>query len=374
MLHLNTVPQAEITKSIVAKVSRKPVRFDRKSDYVLLTDRAGSAADYAAILTAGSDVKGKSPIFQCGEGQLQTLNDGDVVSIEKSGRVNILYESQSDHNALLVTERCNCACIMCPQTIDNQEEDKAELTRRILSLISDEARTLGITGGEPTLLGEKLIDIIQTCKAKLPRTRLMLLSNGILFQDFEFVKSLMLVRHPDLTIDIPLYSDTDAEHNRIVGAKGFYRTIAGLYNLARFNQRIGIRVVVHRLTYARLPQLAEFIYHNFPFVFHIAFMQMETINLARENIEHLWIDPYDYNEQLEEAVFYLWRRGMNVSIYNAQLCVLPKSLWQFARKSISTWKDIYVEECSKCAHRTDCGGLFESSADLYSRHLKALES
>jgi len=106
----------------------------------------------------------------------------------------------------------------------------------------------------------------------------------------------------------------------------------------------------------------------------VAFMQMETINLARENIEDLWIDPYDYNEQLEEAVFYLWRRGMNVSIYNAQLCVLPKNLWQFARKSISSWKDIYVEECSKCAHRTDCGGLFESSADLYSRHLKALES
>jgi His-Xaa-Ser system radical SAM maturase HxsC len=371
---LSTVPQTEITECIVAKVSHNPVRFGRKSDYVLLTDRVESVAGYAAVVTARPDATGKIPIFRCDEEQLQTLNDGDVVSIDKSGRVSILYETRSEHNSLLVTERCNCSCIMCPQTIDNQEEDKTELILRILSLIGKEARTLGITGGEPTLLGEGLIDIVKACKVKLPRTGLMLLSNGIRFQDFQFVKSLMLVGHPDLTIDIPLYSDTDTEHNHIVGAKGFYRTIAGLYNLARFNQRIGIRVVVHRLTYSRLPQLAEFLYHNFPFVFHIAFMQMETINLARENIGGLWIDPYDYNEQLEEAVFYLWRRGMSVSIYNAQLCVLPKNLWQFARKSISSWKDIYVEECSKCAHRADCGGLFESSSDLYSRHLKALES
>jgi His-Xaa-Ser system radical SAM maturase HxsC len=263
---------------------------------------------------------------------------------------------------------------MCPQSINNFEEDKTPLTLRIISLIDKDAQVLGITGGEPTLLGDSLIDIVRACKERLPRTKLMLLSNGIRFDDFEYVKRLMLVQHPDLTIDIPLYSDTDTEHNKIVKAKGFYRTITGLYNLARFNQRIGIRVVVNKLTYKRLPQLAEFLYHNFPFVFHIAFMQMETINLARENIELLWIDPHDYNEQLEEAVFYLWRRSMNVSIYNAQLCVLPKTLWQFARKSISTWKNIYLEECSQCDCRKDCGGLFESSEDLHSHYLKALKN
>ena len=70
----------------------------------------------------------------------------------------------------------------------------------------------------------------------------------------------------DLQVDVPLFSDIAEEHNRIVGAKTFYKTVRGLYNLALFRIQIGIRIVVHRQTYKRLPQLADFIYHNFPFV------------------------------------------------------------------------------------------------------------
>lgn len=52
-------------------------------------------------------------------------------------------------------------------------------------------------------------------------------------------------------------------------------------------------------------------------------MQMETTGLAKENFEELWIDPYDYNRELREAVLLLADRGMKPYIYNAQLCVLP---------------------------------------------------
>lgn len=51
-------------------------------------------------------------------------------------------------------------------------------------------------------------------------------------------------KHQDLQIDIPLFSDIAEEHNRIVGAKTFYKTVQGLYNLALFHQRIGIRIVI----------------------------------------------------------------------------------------------------------------------------------
>ena len=105
-------------------------------------------------------------------------------------------------------------------------------------------------------------------------------------------------RHQDLQIDIPLFSDIADEHNRIVGAKTFYKTVQGLYNLALFRQHIGLRIVVHKQTYKRLPQFADFIYHNFLFVAHVVFMQMETTGLAKENFDDLWIDPYDYNDEL----------------------------------------------------------------------------
>lgn len=375
VLQLNGIPQEDLTDTVLCKISRAPVRAAERHDYAILTDGGRDPGKgYAAILTDNSSFNNtKTPVILCDKQELQLLNDGDVIFIGEDGRIDILYERMSEHNSLLVTERCNCSCIMCPQFINNQEEDKTPLNLRLISLIDKQAQVVGITGGEPTLLGDGLIEIVAACKERLPNTKLMLLTNGIRLDDFDYVKKLMLVRHPDLTIDVPLYSDTDTEHNKVVGAKGFYRTINGLYNLARFNQRIGIRIVMHRLTYKRLPHLAEFLYHNFPFVFHIAFMQMETIHAARENADLLWIDPHDYNKQLEEAVLYLWRRGMNVSIYNAQLCVLPEILWRFARKSISTWKNVYLEECSECSVREICGGLFASSVDLHSAHLRPLK-
>jgi len=372
MLQLTGTPRTDISNIILGKISHKSVGGAKRKNYILVTDD-DPGKGYAAVLSSEPLFHPKAPAVLCNKEELLRLHDGDIVSIDGRGRIDILYERLSAHNSLLVTERCNCSCVMCPQHINNHETDKTPLNLRIISLIDKNVRSLGITGGEPTLLGDGLIDIVRTCRDNLPKTTLILLTNGIRLDDFDYVKKLMLIQHPDLIIDIPVYSDTDTEHNKIIRANGFYRTIAGLYNLARFNQRIGLRIVIHKLTYQRLPQLAEFIYHNFPFIFHVAFMQMETINLARENIEHLWIDPHDYNEQLQKATLYLWRRGMNVSIYNSQLCVLPRDLWPFARKSISDWKNIYLDRCAGCNVRQICGGLFESSKDLYSNYLRPLK-
>jgi len=63
---------------------------------------------------------------------------------------------------------------------------------------------------------------------------------------------------------------------------------------------------------------------------------------------------------------------MNVSIYNHQLCVLRKSLWKFARKSISDWKNIYLDECASCRAKEECGGLFKWATKLHSAHVHAL--
>ena len=43
------------------------------------------------------------------------LSDGDVVSLEPSGFIRILYRKQSPHNAIFATERCNSFCLMCSQ-------------------------------------------------------------------------------------------------------------------------------------------------------------------------------------------------------------------------------------------------------------------
>jgi hypothetical protein len=145
----------------------------------------------------------------------------------------------------------------------------------------------------------------------------------------------------------------------------------GLHQLARHNVPVEIRVVLHRLTIPRLARLAEYVYRNFPFVVHVALMGLEPTGYTPRNKEILWIDPVEYQEELEEAVEFLATRGMNVSIYNTQLCLLRPSLWKFARKSISDWKNVYLPECQACNVLEECVGLFQSAEKMHSPNIRA---
>jgi His-Xaa-Ser system radical SAM maturase HxsC len=261
---------------------------------------------------------------------------------------------------------------MCSQPPKVQDDfDRIHEHLRLIELIDPETKEIGITGGEPTLFKDDFIRLIECAKEKLPNTALHVLTNGRLFYYQEFARKLSDVQHPDIMLGIPLYSDIDSEHDYVVQAKGaFEETVMGLHNLARYGVSVEIRVVIHQQTYRRLPKLAEFISRNFPFAAHVALMGMEMYGFVHKNFERLWIDPHDYQNELLEATERLFLSGMNVSIYNHQLCVLDRRLWGFARKSISDWKNIYLDECTQCLLRDHCGGLFQSAAKKHSSYIK----
>lgn len=263
---------------------------------------------------------------------------------------------------------------MCSQPPKKRDDsDKIHDILKLIRLIDPNTKYLGITGGEPTLLKDDLFKIVEELKAYLPSTHITMLSNGRMFYYNSFASKFAQIKHPNFTIAIPLYSAIAEEHDYVVQAENaFTETIRGLYNLGRLNQRIEIRVVIHALTYKRLPALAEYIYHNLPFVEHIALMGLEIMGYVKKNFNELWIDPYDYQTELIEAVEYFVDRGMHVSIYNHQLCVLAQQLWPFARKSISDWKNIYLEECTKCTVLDNCGGLFKSAESIHSKYIHSL--
>lgn len=294
---------------------------------------------------------------------LDHLEAGDVVALNPNGYVRTLYRSHSLHNAIFATDQCNSWCLMCsqpPRPIDDSDRIAEHL--RLLELIGPECPELGITGGEPTLLKRDLLRLVARCSELLPTTALHVLSNGRLFYYGAFARELADVGHPDLMIGIPLYSSLAYEHDFVVQRRGAFReTLIGIQNLGRFGVRVEIRTVVHRLTYRGLHRLAEYIYRNLPFAAHVAFMGLEPMGFAVPNLDQLWIDPWDYRPELEEAVVYLDAVGMNVSIYNHPLCVLPQRLWPHARRSISDWKNDYLPECEGCTVREDCCGFFSSA-------------
>jgi His-Xaa-Ser system radical SAM maturase HxsC len=354
---------------IVKDADEKKYKFNS----ILATTSPNKRANkhLAVVTNASSFDSVKVPLFLQVK-RIDELKTGDVVQLSPDGTLNVLYERESSHNVLFVTEQCNCSCLMCPQPTTKVKSDLTDSVLELVKLIDPSTQTLGITGGEPTLLGDNFLRVVKCCKEYLPNTAIQVLSNGIRFSDFDFAKAFVLVGHPNIQIGIPLYSDIDTIHNHIVQANGFFETIKGMQNLALFSQNIEIRTVINALNYKRLPQIAEFIYRNFPFVVHIAFMGMETRELAMKNLEQLWIDPYDYGSYLEEAVEILTLRKMHVSIYNHQLCILSKLLWPYARKSISTWKNVYIEVCESCTQKQFCGGFFASGQDVHSKYLHAL--
>jgi hypothetical protein len=101
-------------------------------------------------------------------------------------------------------------------------------------------------------------------------------------------------------------------------------------------------------------------------------MGLENMGYVKKNWDLLWIDPVHYMDELKDAVRYFRLRGVNVSIYNLQRCLLPKALWGFARRSISDYKNIYIEECDNCVEKGNCAGLFASQLRRHSEHIRAI--
>jgi len=261
---------------------------------------------------------------------------------------------------------------MCSQPPKDWDDVEAltERNLQIIELIDDPPCYLTITGGEPTLLGEHLFRLIEQLKTRMPETELHVLTNGRTFAWPKYAQRFAGTGHPNVCLGVPLYADIAAVHDYVVQARGaFDQTVAGLHQAARNGVRTEIRVVLHKLTVPRLFRLVEYIYRNLTFVEHVALMGQEYTGYTPRNIEHLWIDPFDYQDQLVEAVNFLAIRNMNVSIYNHQLCTLDKSLWKFARKSISDWKNLYLPECKGCEVLSECGGFFQWATKKHSDHI-----
>lgn len=288
---------------------------------------------------------------------------GDVVRlVESQSKVSVLYRRGSNSNTLFATERCNSLCLMCsqpPREVDDRWRVQEML--ETIDLVDRDEAQLGVSGGEPTLLGDDLIVVIHHAHSKLPNTGLHILSNGRRFADAGYARAVSAARHPHVRWGIPLYAEEPETHDYIVQVPGAWdETLAGLYNLARHGGSIELRVVVQQANIEHLGELASFIFRNLTFVDHVAFMGLEPMGFARRNYAGLWVDPADCADALRDAVFFLDNRGMTTSIYNFPLCVLPEGLWQFCATSISDWKNVYLPECNDCAVRDDCGGFFRS--------------
>lgn len=305
---------------------------------------------------------------------LSSIVPGDVVYIEpRFKRLMVLYKKNGNSNALYVTDRCNSHCIMCPQPPKEEDSVRVNEILHLIDCIPNPLTYMGITGGEPTILNQDFLSILQKLNEKNPEIELHVLSNARLCKNASFVRRIRSVAPMRTSFGVPLYSSNPDQHDYIVQSKGaFDETIDGILNLAKFGFGVEIRIVLHKSTYKDLVTLSEYIYNKLPFVSHVAYMGMEHMGFVKKNWDQLWIEPNEYQSQLYEAIRYLHIRGLNCSIYNLPYCLTRKELWPFLAKSISDFKVGFSEVCGDCCLIHQCGGLFYYQKDKM--NVKAIQS
>ena len=354
-----------VDKMILGRVTKVPRSALRRKGFILVQrgNQSPSFGYSGVISTSLMDNVRLPSVSEISEHFYNDLHDGDVIMVQQDGSVLVVWDVESTQNSLLLSEACDCKCLMCPQPPKKHDPNQHILCNQLLDTLGvDEVSALCLTGGEPTLNKENFLQILSKIKSKFNQSNITVLTNAKGFTDFEYAKKCVIEGPRNILYCVSLHADNDRDHDRIVGASGsFQKTVKGITNLAKLRTPIEIRFVINKINVLRMKSFSSFVYRNFPFVSHVAFMGMEIMGLAEENMDDIWIDPYEYGEEITNVAFDLARKGIPVSIYNVPLCLLPEKGWKFSRQSISAWKNNYLPQCDNCSVKGKCCGIFTSS-------------
>lgn len=351
-------------KTLIGPVTRISKPFYKRSKYIYVTDTIDKhCLGYKACITSGNKGNIFSPDTIYNVSDIDKINEDDIVQLFNTGKIYVLWEINSNQNTLFMTEACNCNCLMCPQPPKAHDKFHYHTAQFILDLLKNkQIEDICLTGGEPTLHKEEFITTLKRCVTEHPKAVINILTNGKTFSNLEYVKELAEIATNNVIFCVSLHSDIDTIHDKIVGVHDSYRqTQQGIYNLASYGFAVEIRHVITKINYSRLYNFADQIYNYFPFCTHYAFMGMEVCGNAEKNLEQIYIDYTDYIKELKKAVLFLHRRGLPVSIYNIPLCLCGDELQNFARQSISSWKNIFLPVCNDCIKKECCSGFFATS-------------
>lgn len=293
-------------------------------------------------------------IFHAGENV-----QGDVVLVQPAkGRVERLIRAGSRHNTLLVTEQCDQLCVMCSQPPKKTHNDRFEYFTQAC-MLADEGTLIGISGGEPTLHLERLLQMIEEVLDRRPDLSFHILSNAQHFAP-EHALRLRDPRYRKVAWGIPLYSSDPGRHDVIVGKPGaFERLMESFAMLFRAGARIELRTVLLSQNAADLAALARFVATNLPQIEQWSIMGLENAGFARRNFGELHLTLPERFTEVAPALDLAVLHGIPVRLFNVPLCHVPEAYRHLAVASISDWKQRFASACEECRAKADCSGFFE---------------
>lgn len=361
-----------IGNPFIASVDTTGKREDKKN-CVLLVNGYLIPKGYKAYIFRDSYAKEYISQFvrQCQDASIVSevknidiLTDFDVIAVSDDGFIQRLYRDNSPDNVLFVTNQCNSNCIMCPDSMKARTQNlniTKEKLLYLLELIPNDTHHLTITGGEPTLMKWDLLDVLQKCQQRFENTDFLMLTNGRSLCVEEYREKFCKTVPAHFRLAIPLYGTDASSHDRITQAIGSFEQTTNALLALQSSLQIEIRLVVMKLNYLKLPEIADFIASQFPETYTVSFMGMELLGNAAINRDSLWVDYQETAAYIDAAIKILIHAGIDARIYNYPLCALPEHLWTLTAKSISDYKVRYYPECDDCLERPHCGGFFFST-------------
>lgn len=266
---------------------------------------------------------------------------------------------------LYITGECTQDCISCPQPRSHRRKiDPQNQAKQIAELLWDGNYHINISGGEPTYNKKYFVDVVNTVKRRAPNASIQILSNGIAFSGDNYIDEIInwdgdLDR---LKFSFAFYGSNKQLHDFITKTPGSYdNLVAGVNNLLNRKANIEIRIVISKLNFNDISNMAKMIVGDLPNVNRVILMGLEMSGEALTNKDIVWIPFYEHEPILSETINILMLNNIQVYLYNYPLCYLKNKWWSISKDSISGWKKRYLEDCAMCKIKDKCPGFFEST-------------
>ena len=297
-----------------------------------------------------------------------SISEYCVFGLSCGGKLQLYYDVNSPDNPLVLTDRCNSNCIMCPLPERFRREGQSIGVNKLIELahhIPKFAEHITITGGEPFLIREDIFKLLQYLKNTHPETRFLLLTNGRALASIEYTHLFEASRPKHIVVGIPIHGSNALRHDSIIRTEGgFNETILGIRHLIDIGIPVELRVVVSNLNADDIYNISKLIVSTFPQVLCVKIMGLEMLGNAAVNQDKVWI-PYRQAFNLaRDAIYYMINAGIDVGLYNFPLCAVDKQCWSICEKSISDYKVRFADACDKCKVKGGCGGVFPGSIRL----------
>jgi MoaA/NifB/PqqE/SkfB family radical SAM enzyme len=284
-------------------------------------------------------------------------------------------QSHRTKGLLRLTMACNERCPFCNVPAEDYErltppieETRAELQR----FLDDGAQTLTISGGEPTLLRKRLVELVREARAGGVRF-VELQTNAVLITPAYAAE---LAEAGVTSAFVSFLSHVPEHHDTLAGLAGAYpKCLAGIDAMLDAGIRVTLNPVTARLTEALVPDYIDFVAERLPRVRFISMSAVQPHGRAREQVE-LLPDYAVLREAIPEARRRAERHG--IELVNPY-CGLPLCIgWEDAadhsvealeaegggwRRTLgldNLGNKSHGEPCRSCAFRTRCGGAWHS--------------